>query len=116
LSAANPLVSSLTSSLGVTPTQAIGGVGSMLSMAQQKLPAGTFDQIAKVVPGASQFLDGAKTLGLLNSPITDKAGLGKTSSGLGIKPETAAKMVPAVTDYVAKASPSLGNTLASVFR
>jgi Protein of unknown function VcgC/VcgE (DUF2780) len=115
LSLDNPLLSSLTKSLGVTPTQAVGSVGSMLSMAQQKLPAGTFDQIAKVIPGASQYLDGAKALGLLKSPITDMAGLSKTMSGLGIKPETAAKMVPAVTDYVTKASPSLGKTLAGVF-
>ena len=87
----------------------------MLSMDQQKLPAGTFDQIAKVIPGASQCLDGAKALGLLKTPITDMAGLGKTMSGLGIKPDTAAKMAPALTDYVAKANPSLGKSLASVF-
>ena len=60
---ADPLIGGLTSSLGVTENQAMGGVGSVLTLAQEKLAKGEFDQVAKVIPGSSKYLDMAKSLG-----------------------------------------------------
>ena len=48
---ANPLMRKLTSSLGVTQDQAEGGVGSILTLAQEKLAKGDFDKIAALIPG-----------------------------------------------------------------
>lgn len=48
-SMADPLIGGLTKSLGVTENQAMGGVGSVLTLAQENLAAGQFNQIASVI-------------------------------------------------------------------
>jgi hypothetical protein len=104
----------LTKQLGVTQSQAEGGVGSMLKLAQEKLSAGDFDMVAKAVPGAQKYLDKAKSLGAYTGSLGNMAGLNGALSKLGIPPETAAKFVPAVTNFVGKAGGSkVGNLLKS---
>src|SRR5262245_1047906 len=71
----DPLIGGLTSSLGVTENQAVGGVGSVLTLAQEKLAAGEFDKIAGLIPGSSKYLDMAKSLGAVTGPIGNVAGL-----------------------------------------
>jgi hypothetical protein len=111
-----PLVSLLYSKLGVTENQARGGIGSMLALAQQKLAKDDFEQVASLVPGAT-YLDTARRLGAVTGPVTSMAGLNDALGRMGLNPETAAKFVPAVTDYLGKTG---GETtqylLASVFR
>jgi len=51
---ASSLTGQLTKQLGVTETQAEGGVGSMLAMAKSKLGSSQFDQISKVIPGSDK--------------------------------------------------------------
>ena len=41
------MIGAFTSSVGVTEEQAMGGVGAMLTLAQEKLTSGQFDQVAK---------------------------------------------------------------------
>ena len=101
-SLSNPLMTTLMSALGVTQDQAEGGVGSMLTLAHEKLAAGDFDKIAAVIPGASKYLEKAKALGAVTGPLVNAAGLGGAFSKLGISPATAAKFVPKVTQYVGK--------------
>jgi hypothetical protein len=106
------LVSSLTSTLGLTEEQAQGGVGSILTLAQEKLVKGDFDKIAAVIPGAQKYLDVAKSLGAVTGPLTNLAGLNGALGKLGISPDKAAKLVPAVTDFVGKAGgPEVGQLL-----
>jgi Protein of unknown function VcgC/VcgE (DUF2780) len=100
---ATDIVSGLTKSLGVTESQAAGGVGSVLTLAQEKLVAGDFDKIAAVIPGSQKYLDMAKSLGAVTGPIGNAAGLNSALGKLGISPATASKFVPAVTDFVGKA-------------
>jgi hypothetical protein len=108
----DPLIGGLTKSLGVTENQAMGGTGSILTLAQEKLAKGEFDQIAKVVPGASKYLDMAKSLGAVTGPLGNMSGLNSALTRLGISPTTAAKFVPAVTDFVGKAGgPQVANLL-----
>jgi len=97
------IVSSLTKSLGVTENQAAGGVGSVLTLAQEKLVAGDFDKVAAVIPGSQKYLDMAKSLGAVTGPVGNAAGLNSALGKLGISPSTASKFVPAVTDFVGKA-------------
>lgn len=101
-SLSNPLLGQLTKSLGVTSDQAEGGVGSMLTLAQEKLVAGDFDMIAAVIPGASKYMEKAKSLGAVAGPIGNALGLQSSLGKLGINPATAAKFVPQVTQYVGK--------------
>jgi hypothetical protein len=110
--ASGSLTGLLTRQLGVSQNQAEGGVGSMLKLAQEKLSAGDFDMVAKAVPGAQKYLDKAKSLGAYSGAVNNAAGLNGALSKLGIPPETAAKFVPAVTQYVGKAGGSkVGNLL-----
>jgi hypothetical protein len=107
----------LTSTLGVTPQQAEGGVGSILKLANEKLVKGDFDQIAALIPGASKYMDTAKKLGAYAGTIGDLAGLTSSLGKLGISPQTAAQFIPAVTDFVGKAGGSdLGAKLAGVLK
>lgn len=99
----DPLMKLLTSQLGVTENQARGGVGSYLSLLQEKLAKGDFGKIAALVPGASGYIESAKKLGAVTGPLKNLAGLNGALGRLGIKPETAAKFVPTVTDYLGKA-------------
>jgi hypothetical protein len=111
------LTSLLKGTLGVTQNQAEGGVGSILKLAQEKLVKGDFDQVAALIPGASKYMDTAKKLGAYAGQIGNLAGLNNSLGKLGIPPQTAAKFVPAVTDFVGKAGGSgLGAKLAAALK
>ena len=88
--------------LGLTGDQSKGGLGAIMGLAKEKLTAVDFDKIAKVVPGADKYVEKAKKLGLLDKPMGSADGLGAAFSKLGIPKDTAAKMVPTVTDLVGK--------------
>jgi len=112
----SPLTGLITQQLGVTEAQATGGVGSMLKLAQEKLSAGDFDQIAKAVPGTSKYLDSAKQL-LGGANVGDAAGLQGAFSKLGLSPDMVGKFKPILTQYVGKAGGSqVGDLLASVLK
>jgi len=105
-SLSDPLMKSLTGSLGLTEAQAGGGIGSYLSLAQEKLAKGDFDKIASLVPGASKYIEQAKSLGAVTGPLGNLSGLTGALGKLGISPDVAAKFVPMVTDYLGKAGGS----------
>lgn len=114
---ANPLMSKLTKSLGVTQDQAEGGVGSILALAQEKLAKGDFDKIAALIPGASGYLEKAKSLGAVAGPLLNGAGLNGALAKLGINAATAAKFIPQVTKFVSKTGGSqLGGLLANALK
>lgn len=99
----DPLMSLLTSQLGVTDNQAKGGVGSLLTLAKEKLPAADFLKIANVVPNASKYMELAKTLGAVIGPLKNVAGLNGALGKLGMSTETIGKFVPTVTNFIGKA-------------
>jgi hypothetical protein len=96
------LTRSLTGNLGVSPSQAMGGVGSMLSYAQSKLTPSQFQGIAKALPGAESSIEAAKSLGAAAGPITDKVGLTSAFSKLGMGSDMVSKFVPVVSDAISK--------------
>lgn len=103
------LTDMLGSQLGLSPSQANGGVGSILSYAQGKLPAADFDKVAATIPGGADL---AKAAG----PISDPAGLTSAFSKLGISPEAANQLIPTVTQYVSKVGgPQVGQLLGGLF-
>ena len=110
------LTSTLVNRLGVSETQAAGGVGSILAFAQQHLAAGDFDLVAKAIPGSEKYLGMAKQL-LGATPVSDKAGLQGAFSKLGMSPDMLSKFTPIVTDYVGKTGgQQAGNLLAGVLK
>jgi Protein of unknown function VcgC/VcgE (DUF2780) len=117
LSMKDPLTGFLGSQLGVTEDQAAGGVGSILTLAQEKLIKGDFDKITQFVPSASKYMAQAKSLGAVTGPIKDMRGLQAALGRLAMSPETQAKFVPAVTDYIGKAGgDSVRKLLAGVLK
>jgi Protein of unknown function VcgC/VcgE (DUF2780) len=100
--AKNPLLGALTGQLGLTEDQARGGVGSYLTLLQEKLAKGDFDKIASLVPGASGYLDSAKKLGAVTGPLKNLQGLNGALGKLGMNAETVGKFTPLVTNYLGK--------------
>lgn len=113
----DPLMGLLTNQLGVTDTQAKGGVGSMLTLAKEKLPPADFTKVANVVPGAGKYMELAKTLGAVSGPLKNMAGLNGALGKLGMTPEVIAKFVPTVSNFMGKAGGgTVSNLLATVFK
>ena len=102
----DPLMGMLTAQLGVTENQAKGGVGSLLSLAKEKLPATDFTKVANVVPGYAKYMELAKTLGAVAGPLKNVAGLNGALGKLGMSTDTIAKFVPMVTNFMGKAGGS----------
>ena len=88
--------------LDLTEDQADGSIGSMLSLASQKLSAGDYDKFAGMIPGADKYLESAKSLGAVAEPLASLGDFNSALSSLGISPETIEKYVPMITEYVGK--------------
>jgi len=95
-------LSLLGNSLGMSKDQMAGGLGSILTLAQEKLVKGDFDKVAAAIPGASKYLEQAKSLGAVVGPLKDVAGLKGALGKLGIDQETASQFLSAVPGVVSK--------------
>src|SRR5262245_39795938 len=84
LGGADSLTKLLTSQLGVTSNQATGGVGSMLSLAKERLSGMDFSTLTALIPGADSFMKSARDLGAVTGPVGDQAGLTSAFSRLGM--------------------------------
>ena len=107
----------LGSTLGLSKNQAEGGLGSILTLAQEKLAKGDFDKVAKAIPGASKYLAKAKSLGAVTGPLKNLAGLNGALGKLGIDEKTASKFLSAVPEVVSKTGGSdVGKMLEGVLK
>src|SRR5262245_37846002 len=111
------LTSTLGSSRGLSSDQASGAVGSVMALAQSKLPASDYTKVANALPGADTYVQKAKDLGVDTSSVTDMNGLNSAYSKLGISPEVGSQITPLVVNYVGKAAgPTVGGLLSSVLK
>ena len=97
------LTSGLAASLGIDSEQAGGGLGSILSLAQNKLPTADYDSLAGYLPGADKYLKMAKDAGVLTDPITDMGRLNSAMEALGIDAATASKLYDQLGSVVGQA-------------
>lgn len=103
------LTQMLTSQTGITPEQANGAVGAILSYAQGQLPPADFNKVAQTIPGGADL---AKAAG----PIPDKAGLSAALDKIGISPYLRNQVIPTVTQYVGQVGgPEVGQLLTGTF-
>ena len=72
--------------LGVTPQQALGGVGVLLSLAQSQLPASEYSALGQSVPGIERF-EGANALSQLNQLDALSGLLGGKQKSIGVSPD-----------------------------
>lgn len=107
----NELVGQLVSQLGVQESQAKGGAGLLLKLAQGKL-GGDFSKVAQVIPDAHELINAApdtggasKLLGGLAGALGGgKAGdLAALASGFGqlkLSPDMIGKFAPIILNFI----------------
>ncbi|MFA6628670.1 MAG: DUF2780 domain-containing protein [Sulfuricurvum sp.] len=108
--ASNPLIKNLTTTLGVTPTQAIGGTAAIINDAKNNMSATDFAALTKQVPQAGTLLNAAPAgmLGLGN--------VGSQFSFLGMDASMVNKFSPLVLQYLQDgATPGMDKILAAAF-
>jgi hypothetical protein len=112
----NPLVSALTSQLGVSPEQAVGGAGAMLGYAKNTLPPEQASAVTNAVPGAADITSAAGPL-LGGSPLKSLNDVTGVFSKLGMSPDMVSKFAPIIGDQVSKlAGPQVGSLLTGLFK
>ena len=99
---AAPLSGIVAEKYGLSEDQASGGIGSILSFAQNKLKPADYTQLAGAIPGASSYVDKAKSLGAVTGKIDSRQGLNASFSKLGISPEVGSQLLSTVVDYASK--------------
>lgn len=108
------LVNILVGQLGISPQQALGGVGSIFSVAQQRMNPGDFSQLGNSVPGMDQYLSAVPQRvvqsesssllgaagGLMGGQLGGLAALAGSFQSLGMNPSMVSQFVPVVLQYV----------------
>ena len=93
---------SLVSSLGklnMSPSQATGSLGSLVSLASNRLSPADFAKFSGYLPNADKYLKAAEAAGLLKTPVKDVAGLNNNFATLGVEPNTARAFLGEMSKY-----------------
>ena len=107
---AGNLIESIMSETGVNKEQAMGGAGALFEMAEGKMNAGDFKDVANAVPDMQGYLDAVPSLSsgntsLLSSAATTLTGMPKVQAQfdkLGIGADKVAFFTPVIVNYVEK--------------
>ncbi|GEA60468.1 DUF2780 domain-containing protein [Vibrio comitans] len=99
-----PLTDLLTSELNVTPTQAAGGAGALLSLAQTQLSDENSSELSSLIPGLDSFTGSTG----LTSMITNMDSVKSTFEGLGIDPALVSQFAPIILQYLTSEGASSG--------
>lgn len=108
------LVNILVGQLGISPQQALGGVGSIFSVAQQRMNPGDFSQLSSSVPDMDRYLSsvpqrfpasGSQSLlgaagGLMGDQFGSLAAVADSFQSLGMNAAMVTQFVPVVLQYV----------------
>lgn len=96
------LAGSMQDRLDIDKDQAEGGIGSVLTLAQENLSTTDFSRLSGMIPGADSYLGAAKSLGAVTGPLKNMAGLNGALGRLGMSPDTVTSFVPTLTDLLGK--------------
>ncbi len=106
----NPLIKNLTTTLGVTPTQAIGGTAAILSDAKSSMNPTDFTALTKQVPQVGSLLSAVPASFLTTGTTASQFSL------LGMDASMIAKFSPLVLEYLQSgATPGMDKILAAAF-
>ena len=114
---ADGLVNTLTGQLGISQPQALGGLGSIFSLAQQRLNPGDFSTLSNSVPGIGQYLAAAPQpvaptqssallgiagglLGNQSNNLASMVALAGSFQSLGMNSSMTARFIPVVLQYI----------------
>ena len=87
---------------GLSENQAEGGIGSILTLAKEKMKSCDYTQLASAIPGASNYVDKAKSLGAVTGKVGNREGLNAAFGKLGITHEVGSQLISTVVDYASK--------------
>ena len=90
----NPLIKNVTTSLNVTPTQAIGGSAAILNNARSNMKPADFTALTKQMPAVGTLISAAPAGMLGNGTV------GTQFSMLGMDPSMVGKFTPLVLQYL----------------
>lgn len=111
------LLKTLTSQLGVSDTQALGGAGALLQLAQDKLGVDQFSAISAIIPGSESYLNIAKTVGGISGPMSSLDDVKPIFENLGMSGDMVGDFVPALSGYASMAGGSgVSDLLGSVLK
>jgi uncharacterized protein (DUF2267 family) len=109
------LISEVAAKSGVSPDMARKGVGAILAVLKDKLPAGVFAQVQSAVPSADNAIaatpsdagGGGGLLGTVSAAVSKLTGGGGAAAvlmnrltQLGFSPEQLQKFLPAVLEFL----------------
>ncbi len=104
----NDLVGSISKNIGITPTQATGGLATILQYAKTQIPTSDYTSLIKDVPALNNLNTSSLTDSLLAS-ITSSESVKTAFSTLGLDPALISQFVPLIVDY----AKSVGGTESS---
>ena len=107
----SPAVSSLVQATGVTADQAIGGLGSILSLAKAKVTPEDFSKLTAGIPSADKYMNALGDMGIKSGDIKTPLDLQAAYKKLGMSDDIQQKFTPAAVNYVRSAG---GEAAASV--
>jgi hypothetical protein len=120
MQAAAPFLNSVTSQVpSLSPSQAATGTGSLLGLAQARMPSDQFAQISNAIPGTNALIGGAHKAGLPSAnSLTDLSSLSGVFQKAGISPDQVSQLVPAVASSISQstAGPSAAQAFLSAIR
>lgn len=106
----NPLIKNLTTKLGVTPTQAIGGTASLVYNAKQSISQKDFSALTKQKPIVNSILSSVP------SNFLQTGSTASQFSMLGMDPSMVSKFSPLVLEYLQSGTkPGMSKILATAF-
>lgn len=106
----NPLIKNLTTTLGVTPTQAIGGTAAIINDAKGNMKPADFTELTKQMPQAGTLLGAAPSGMLPLGNVTSQF------SFLGMDASMITKFSPLVLQYLQSGTtPGMDKILATAF-
>lgn len=105
LGQATELVNQLTSQLGVSKTQAIGGSAALLAAAKSQLGSDQFNQLSNQAPGVDGLLSSAQTLSGSSSMLSRLTGGNSDSNNTSSLTSSAFSMLGMDTSMISQFAP-----------
>lgn len=111
------LVNTLSQQLGISKTQAIGGLAALIGYASNNLPAEYGNQIKAMFPSMTSGSAGGNLLGGLMGNFNSMESVDKAFGGLGMDASMVDQFTPVIESYVGTTvgNPELVNALSQLW-
>lgn len=109
----NSLVDTISSSLGVTNTQAAGGITALLGNAATKMSKEDVSSLTSKVPEVSSFMGNDSSTSNLISSLASNSTVQEQFSALGLDTAMVSKFTPIILDFI---NSEAGSTLMNIVK